>query len=374
MASRTIAYVTPLYFGDESYIGGGERYPLNLARGVAEATAGAFRVELISFGAGRAVREIAPGVTLRVLLAARPPRNPLDVVSWDLPEMIARADLVHVHQAYTRCSETAILVAAQQRKPICLTDHGGDSSSLGRGLGMIEMVDRIVAQSDFAASLFPKTKTPIEVIKGGIDAQGFRNDENDPRPRDRVVFVGRLLPHKGIDRLIAALPAGMPLTVCGRAVRADYFAYLKTLALGKNVTFVNDADDNAILDLYARAFAVVLPSVREDCYGNVYQAPELMGMSLLEGMAAGAPGLGARTTSIPEFIRQNETGFVFDDAEDLSTKLRLLAENPALVARMGREASRVVGRDYDLRAVGSKLADVYDRMLRRFEASREAAA
>ena len=374
MASRTIAYVTPLYFDDQSYIGGGERYPLNVARGVAQATEGAFQVELISFGASRAVRQVAPGVTLRVLLAARPPRNPLDVVSWDLPEVLAKADLVHVHQAYTRCSEVALLVALQQRKPICVTDHGGDSSTLGRSLGTIEMADRIVAQSDFAASLFSSTKVPIVVIKGGIDAKWFHVDDANRRPRDRVVFVGRLLPHKGIDRLIAALPAGMPLTVCGRATREDYFQYLKTLAHGKNVTFSIDADDEAILDLYARAFAVVLPSVREDCYGNVYQAPELMGMSLLEGMAAGAPGLGARTTSIPEFIREGETGFVFDDVEDLSAKLRLLSDNPQLVAKMGREAGRIVRREYDLCVVGRKMAEVYDRMLSQSKASREAAA
>ena len=36
-----IACLTPLYFSDDSYVGGGERYPLNLSRGVVAASGGA---------------------------------------------------------------------------------------------------------------------------------------------------------------------------------------------------------------------------------------------------------------------------------------------------------------------------------------------
>ena len=45
-----IACLTPNYFSDESYIGGGERYPLNLSRGIVEASGGRHTVEILSFG------------------------------------------------------------------------------------------------------------------------------------------------------------------------------------------------------------------------------------------------------------------------------------------------------------------------------------
>ena len=51
MATRRIKYLTPLYFDDRSCIGGGERLPLNWARGVVEASRGAYAVEILSFGA-----------------------------------------------------------------------------------------------------------------------------------------------------------------------------------------------------------------------------------------------------------------------------------------------------------------------------------
>ena len=72
MAARKIAYLSPLYFGEDSYVGGGERYPLNLARGVAASPGPPYEVELISFGERPRRRPLGEGVSLRVLpLAGR---------------------------------------------------------------------------------------------------------------------------------------------------------------------------------------------------------------------------------------------------------------------------------------------------------------
>jgi glycosyltransferase involved in cell wall biosynthesis len=369
MSRRTVAYLTPLYFDETSCLGGGERYPLNLARGVVESSGGSYAVELISFGHAPRRQPLAPGVNLRVLTLAGKPLNPLDVLSWELPDAIAEADLVHIHQAYTRCSEVGLLVAKQLAKPVCITDHGGFTSPLGEQLGSLELADRVIAYSDFGASLY-RTRTPIVVIKGGVDGDLFTPPR--PRPtRDRVVYVGRLLPHKGIDRLIAALPPELPLTVCGRPYHEDYYRLLQALAEGKQVQFVTDADDATIRALYARSWASVLPSVYQDCYGNVYEAPELMGFTLLEAMACGTPAIASRVAAMPEFIDEGRTGFVFDELQQLTDQLRRLAGDPALVDEMGREARLSVDRDFDLRVAGAKMRAVYDGLLAR---SREVAA
>jgi glycosyltransferase involved in cell wall biosynthesis len=364
-----IACLTPNYFDDESYIGGGERYPLNLSRGVVEASGGRHTVEILSFGPNSRAYSLGPGLTVRVLEAAREPLNSLDVVSWELPAAIAGADLVHVHQAYTRCSEMAYLVARQQGKPIVVTDHGGATSTLGTSVGCLELVDRIVANSEFAASLY-QTSRPITVIKGGVDGVRFTPPRLRPT-RSHVLFVGRLLPHKAIDRLIAALPDGLPLVVCGRAYHPAYFAMLRELAEGKDVTFVTDADDAAILDLYRHAWATVLPSTYRDCYGNTYLWPELMGFALLESMACGTPAICSDVAGMPEYVQDGVTGFVFDGPETLAERLRLLAGDPELVDHLGRLARRRVEEEYDLRVVASKVIGVYEPLIAR---SREVAA
>lgn len=371
MAARKIVYLTPLYFDEGSYLGGGERFPLNLAKGVAEGSGGRFEVELISFSNAPGIRVVGPGVTLRLLTAAHRPKNPLDVVSWELPGAIAGADLVHIHQAYTRCAEVGLLVAKQQRKPICVTDHGGASSPLVKQLGLLDMVDQVIAYSDFGASLY-RTSAPVMVVKGGVDGTGF-TPAAEPLVRDRVLYVGRLLPHKGVDRLIEALPPDLPLTICGRTYHDRYFEHLKTLAAGKRVEFVTDADDERTLDLYRRAWANVLPSVHVDCYGQAYEAPELMGLTLLEAMACGTPAIASRVAAMPEFIREGETGFVFDDLSELSGQLRRLAEEPGLADRLGKQGRQAVEEEFDYRVAGGKLAAVYERLIARASQSEMAA-
>ena len=364
-----IACLTPKYFSDESYIGGGERYPLNLSRGVVESSGGAYSVDLISFGPKSRSYPLGPGLTVKVLAVARPPLNPLDVVSWDLPAAIAEADLIHVHQAYTRCSEMAYLVAKQQGKPIVVTDHGGTTSTLGTSIGSLELADHIVSNSKFGASLY-RTSTPITVIKGGVDGAHFTPPRRR-KPRDRVLYVGRLLPHKGIDQLITALPAELPLTICGRPYNPQYFALLQGLAAGKDVTFVTDADDDAILELYRRAWANVLPSVYRDYYGHTHLCPELMGFTLLEAMACGTPAVCSNVAGMPEYVLDGQTGFVFDDLPMLTDRLLALANDPALVERLGRQARRQVEQEYDFRVAGTRMISVYEPLIAR---AREVAA
>ncbi len=371
MDARKVAYLTPLYFDQGSCLGGGERFPWNLAKGVAESSGGRYEVDLISFSDAPASRTLAPGVTLRLLSAAGRPRHPLDVTSWELPEAFAGVDLVHIHQAYNRCAEVGLLVAKQQRKPICITDHGGISSPLVKQLGVLDLVDRVIAYSDFGASLY-RTTAPVSVIKGGVDASKF-TPAKSPVTRDRVLYVGRLLPHKGIDRLITALPADLPLTVCGQPYHSEYFERLQALAAGKRVEFVTDADDARTLELYRRSWANVLPSVHVDCYGVAHEAPELMGLTLLEAQACGTPALCSRVAAMPEFIRDGETGFVFDDLDDLTRALQRLAADPELTERMGRAGRASVERDFDYRIAGAKLVALYDELIERASSVERAA-
>src|SRR5262245_26875756 len=114
--ARTLVYLTPQYFHDDSVIGGGERYPINLAIAVAASGGSEFAVELVSFGPRAARVTLHRGVSLRVLAVARPPKHSLDALSWELPEVLANAALVHIFQPFTRASQVALLLARQFRK------------------------------------------------------------------------------------------------------------------------------------------------------------------------------------------------------------------------------------------------------------------
>jgi glycosyltransferase involved in cell wall biosynthesis len=360
---RKIAYLTPLYFDAKSCLGGGERYPLNLAAGIVHASGGACEVELVSYGEESFRKPLRPGVTLRVLRIDSHSPLRLNLLSWELPEAIADADLVHFHTVYAMPTELGMILAKQQNKLICATDHGGYTSVLGLNLGMLELADRMIAYSDFGAALL-RTETPIEIVRGGVDGAQFTPPPPGMRPpRDRVLYVGRLLPHKGIEHLIEATPPELPLTVCGQPYHAEYFRRLQAAAEGKRVEFITDADDATILDLYRRAWVTVLPSVYRDCYDYIHSAPELMGFTLLESMACGTPAICSRVGGMPEYIRDGETGFIFDTKPELTERLRLLATDPALADAMGRRARRVIEEEYDLRVAGARMLAIYRHLM-----------
>jgi glycosyltransferase involved in cell wall biosynthesis len=359
---KKIVYLSPFYFNEKSCLGGGERYPLSCARGVAEASGGACTVEIISYDKKPKHHEIQAGVSLRLLPAAKFV-DPLNVLSWELPASLAEADVVHIHQAAMRASEVALWIAKLQGKPVCLTDHGSTTSTVGTYQDRLEVADQIVCYSNYGASLF-HTKTPIEIIKGGVDTTYFRLPTERIK-RDRVLYVGRLVAYKGVDRLIEAMPKDMLLTVCGRPYDRRFHKRLLELSKGKRVEFVTDADDDRIRDLYHRSWANVLPSMYEDCYGQLQPAPELMGLTLLEAMACGTPGICSNVAAMPEFVRHGETGFVFNTLEQLTDYLNYLRDRPEVAEQIGQRARQVVEREYDYRVVGRKLLAVYERMLSR---------
>jgi len=356
---RQIVYLTPLYFDEESYLGGGERYPLNLAKGIVKS--GDYEVTLVSYGEVERSLSLAPGVGLEVLSTARR-RAGAEALSWEIADVVRDADLVHVHQAFTRSGEVGLLVSKLLRKPVCVTDHGGTASTLGRSLGMLELADRVTCYSSFGAQLLEDVDATVELVRGGVDDEFFVPAEEEAS-REGVLFVGRLLPHKGIDRLIAAMPKGVPLTICGQPYDSRYYAHLKALATRKPVEFLLEADDETLLDRYRRAIAVVLPSVYVDCFGGAHAWPELMGFSLLEAMACETPAICSRVGGMPEYVDHEQTGFVFDELAQLTESIERLASDRPLAHEMGRRGRRKVTSSFGLAASGASMRNVYESVL-----------
>lgn len=356
---KRVAYLTPLCCDERWYLGDGGRYPVNLARALAGT--GDYEVDIVSSGDVQEVidRPICRGVRLRLLPSVA--RHGADRLSWEVLDAISDVDLVHLHQVFSRSSEVGMLAAKLLLKPVCATDHGGGSSSVGRSLGILELADRITCYSAFAGSLL-ETTTPIELVRGGVDDDFFQ----PPEPsgvRDRVVFVGRVTPRKGIDRLITALPKEVPLAVCGQSSDRAYLSVLEALARGKEVTFHDDLDDHGLREMYGRALAVVLPSVYVDFNGAVHLRPELMGFSLLEGNACGAPAICSRVGGMPEFVEHGVTGYVYDTLEQLTNQLASLAADRDLVASLGARGVSAVHDRFGLEAAGQAMRSVYDDLL-----------
>ncbi len=298
---------------------------------------------------------------MTVLPVAYAPQHALNPVSWDLLDMLQDVDVIHAHQVFSRSGEAAVLLASILRKPVFATDLGGHASVVGKRYGMLELTDGVVCISEFSARMMD-TAAPVTVIRGGVDTEVFTPPVLPPS-REHVLYVGRLLPHKGIDSLIRAMPPDLPLVICGTPYDDAYHQHLLSLAEGMMVEFVTGATDDQLVGLYRTAVATVLPSVYRDYVGNFQPAPELMGLTLVESMACGTPAVCSRVGGMPELIREGETGFVCDSVDQLRQVLTGLRDGRLSADEVGANARRAAVAEYDIGVVGATAMGLYESAL-----------
>ena len=135
-----------------------------------------------------------------------------------------------------------------------------------------------------------------------------------------------------------------------------------TLAAGKAIKFRHDCGDDAIIDAYRRSLCVALPSVYRDMYGGETSIPELLGQTLLEGMACGAPAVCTNVGSLPEVVSDRESGFVVppSDPASLRQSILWLRDHTEERRAMGRAARRRVLDRFTWPQVVQRCLDIYE--------------
>jgi glycosyltransferase involved in cell wall biosynthesis len=354
--SPAVLHISPVMFGEDGYWGGGERYPLELARAQAELVP----VRLLAFGRRSQRRRVGKLELVVVAPRARYRGSDLNPVSRAIAREIARSEVVHVHQFHTFLTDASLIAGAGLRRPVYVTDHGGWGPNLGRLLPRRRLIAGLLAVSGYSASLFPDLAGRSSVIYGGVDVQRFRPADG---PRRGVVFVGRLLPHKGVDVLIDAIDPDLPLQVYGRPYDERYAAELRSLARGKDVTFHERADDDQIVRAYQSARAVVLPTVLRSRYGPSSQKAELFGLTQVEAMACGTPVVCSDIGPLPEVAVDGRTGYVVPagDAAALRERLRVLCEDDGVWERMSAGALERVREQFTWDQVARRALGAYAR-------------
>jgi glycosyltransferase involved in cell wall biosynthesis len=289
-------------------------------------------------------------------------RFKFDPFNLALPRALRSADIIHYHQTHTMMASLALVYAHLSGKPIFTSHLGGSGYGLHRIANLDRYYDEHLHISEFSKRTFAQQgRAHASVILGGVDTEKFK--PNGSPERTEVLYVGRLLPHKGINYLVEAVDETTPLSLVGRPWRhaQSFYELLQTLAVGKAVTFHTDYTDDETISAYQRAMCVVLPSVHETVTGEHYAIPELLGQTLLEGMACGAPAICTRVCSLPEVVEDGVSGFIVppNDSRALGERIRWLTEHPADARRMGEAARRRVLEHFSWSSVVRRCFDAY---------------
>lgn len=223
---------------------------------------------------------------------------------------------------------------------------------IGEHTDVVTFVSRYT-RARFAAAFGPAAG--LEPLPPGVDTDRFRPDpasRAELRARYRlgqrptVVCVSRLVPRKGQDMLIRALPAirrrveGAALVIVGGG---PYLASLRRLAqragVAEYVTFTGGVPMTELPAHYAMADLFAMPCRTRGGGLDV----EGLGIVFLEASATGVPVVAGDSGGAPETVRDNATGLVVDgrSVDQVAEAVGAILADPDRAAAMG-----AAGRDW----------------------------
>jgi len=224
-------------------------------------------------------------------------------------------DLIDAHYFYPD-GVAAALLGKGLGKPVVITARGTDVNLIPRyrlpramirwaarrAAGMITVARAL--KDDLIRIGVPGER--IEVLRNGVDLQLFRPVDREATrrklgmSRTALLSVGLLIPRKGHDLVIGALPRlpDMELIVVGDGPeRGALDALARDRGVADRVRFVGAVPQEELRSYYGAADALVLASSREG-WANV----------LLESMACGTPVVASTAGGSPEVVAAPEAG------------------------------------------------------------------
>jgi phosphatidylinositol alpha-1,6-mannosyltransferase len=204
----------------------------------------------------------------------------------------------------------------------------------------------------------------VETFHPGVDGSAVRA-RYGLTGRPVVVCVSRLVPRKGQDALIRALPAirsavpGAALLLVGRGRFRDELARLaRRVGAADHVVFAGSVPASELAAHYAAGDVFAMPCRTRRGGMDV----EGLGIVYLEASALGLPVVVGDSGGAPEAVRDGETGYLVDgrDVTAIAERTAELLDDAPLRAKFGEAGRQWVQADWRWDTVAAQLRTMLD--------------
>lgn len=221
----------------------------------------------------------------------------------------------------------------------------------------LQRVDAIVSISEFVEKqVIKRTRIPkseSHLIYAGVDAGLFtpiRKEESDVL---NVLFVGQIMPEKGIDVLIDAVISAnrkrpVDLKIVGEG-------HLKNILQKKTkgLNFIEWAgfvkEQRSIAEFYQKADLTVLPTRWDEGFSLVP----------IESMACGTPVLATNKGGTPEIVMKKNTGYLIQECSRNEMETVLLSIDKKDLETYGKNARELILKRHTLEIWGKEHEKLY---------------
>jgi len=285
-----------------------------------------------------------------------------------------RPEVVHAHDWLVAWAGDSLktLLGVPLVATIHATERGRHGGHLPPGLpGTINSVEwwltyqarEVIACSRFMARevvhSFELPSSKVHLVPNGIDTHRWQLPPGaaEARREPLVVAWGRIQYEKGFQvlaRAVSELRQRVPGIRCVIAGRGSYLPELQTQidmeGVSDIVQLAGFVADEQLHEMLQRASCVVIPSLYEP-----------FGIVALEGMAAGAPTIAARTGGLAEIIEGTDAGMLFEPGNhhELAECIADVLADPAAADLMRANAATLLRKTYTWDAVATETVQVY---------------
>jgi glycosyltransferase involved in cell wall biosynthesis len=234
-------------------------------------------------------------------------------------------------------------------------------------LGSTRKAALILSATRSTDQSLPEGAPVLRLIENGVDLKRFHPPPQDVVPPAasglKVLFVGRLLPFKGVSMLLEAISqvsreVPVTLAIIGDGpIEMELRGLAEKLRIGSIVTFLGKLPLDEVAEQMRSAHVFCLPSIRESG-----------GAVLLEAAASGLP-LVAVNYGGPAEIVDEEVGHLVsaDGPKELIAELvetfRDIARNPEKWRLRGEKARERAEKEYGWEARMQRALEIYRRVL-----------
>lgn len=200
-------------------------------------------------------------------------------------------------------------------------------------------------------------QTEFLVIPNGVETSRFVPVERPANPQVRLLFIGRLIPRKGFQRVVQALPKVRAATptpfevhVVGTgAFREQLDELAESLGVSDLIHYVGSVPYERLSEIYQYADVFVLTSLSEG-----------MPSVILEAMGCGLPIVASDVGGNNEIVAEGKNGYLVkgDDTDTLAARLLALINDIDLRRYMG-ETSRQMALAYDWENIMKQYNELY---------------
>jgi glycosyltransferase involved in cell wall biosynthesis len=222
----------------------------------------------------------------------------------NLMEKAGEFDIIHNNFDFLPLTYSGLI-----KTPVITTIHGFSSERIIPVYKKYNSTAHYVSISNSDRS--PELKY-LATVYNGLDTNDFEFNET---PNDYLLYFGRIHPHKGTAEAIdIAKKSKRKLIIAGIVQDEGYFRARIEPQLNDQIEYIGSAGPEKRNSLLGNAVALLHPISFDEPFG----------MSVAEAMLCGTPVIAFNRGSMPELIKDGETGFLVNDVDGAVEALKSL--------------------------------------------------